>query len=103
MRIYFLQEFFWSYPYLEPLYQAARSYLEIGTRIDLLNARVEVRFSFTFVSRCQLANHHPAPGLARHAYFVEGECQQHPRRALGNNCYLADRSRDHLGNHDYPG
>lgn len=35
-------EFFWSYPDLEPLYQAARSYLEIGQRIDLLNARVVV-------------------------------------------------------------
>jgi uncharacterized Rmd1/YagE family protein len=39
----FFQEFFWSYPDLEPLYQAARSYLEIGQRIDLLNARVAVR------------------------------------------------------------
>jgi len=35
-------DFFWSYPDLEPLYQAARSYLEIGQRIDLLNARVAV-------------------------------------------------------------
>ncbi|KAJ9119036.1 hypothetical protein QFC22_003526 [Naganishia vaughanmartiniae] len=35
-------ELFWTYPDLEPLYQAARSYLEINQRIDLLNARVEV-------------------------------------------------------------
>lgn len=35
-------EFFWSYPDLEPLYLAARSYLEINQRIELLNARVAV-------------------------------------------------------------
>jgi uncharacterized Rmd1/YagE family protein len=31
-----------SFPDLEPLYTAARSYLEISQRIDLLNARVDV-------------------------------------------------------------
>ena len=31
-----------TYPDLQPLYDAARSYLEIPQRIDLLNARVEV-------------------------------------------------------------
>jgi uncharacterized Rmd1/YagE family protein len=36
------QEFFWSFPDLEPLYNAARSYLEISQRVDLLNARVDV-------------------------------------------------------------
>ncbi|GLB39154.1 putative uncharacterised ACR, YagE family COG1723 [Lyophyllum shimeji] len=35
-------EVFWSYPDLQPLYEAARSYLEIPQRIDLLNTRVEV-------------------------------------------------------------
>ncbi|TYJ56548.1 hypothetical protein B9479_002795 [Cryptococcus floricola] len=35
-------EFFWTFPDLEPLYNAARSYLEIGQRVDLLNARVDV-------------------------------------------------------------
>lgn len=35
-------EVFWSYPDLQPLYDAARSYLEIPQRIDLLNTRVEV-------------------------------------------------------------
>nr|ODN85401.1 cytoplasmic protein [Cryptococcus depauperatus CBS 7841]ODN89855.1 cytoplasmic protein [Cryptococcus depauperatus CBS 7855] len=35
-------EFFWSFPDLEPLYNAARSYLEIGQRVELLNARVDV-------------------------------------------------------------
>lgn len=31
-----------SYPDLQPLYDAARSYLEIPQRMDLLNTRVEV-------------------------------------------------------------
>jgi uncharacterized Rmd1/YagE family protein len=35
-------EVFWSYPDLRPLYDAARSYLEIPQRINLLNTRVEV-------------------------------------------------------------
>ncbi|WWC72791.1 uncharacterized protein I206_106755 [Kwoniella pini CBS 10737] len=35
-------EFFWTFPDLEPLYGAARSYLEIGQRVDSLNARVDV-------------------------------------------------------------
>ena len=39
------QEFFWSFPDLEPLYNAARSYLEISQRVDLLNARVDVSHS----------------------------------------------------------
>ncbi|KAI0293973.1 hypothetical protein BC826DRAFT_1091733 [Russula brevipes] len=33
---------FWAYPDLRPLYDAARSYLEIPQRINLLNTRVEV-------------------------------------------------------------
>ena len=32
-----------SYPDLQPLYEAARSYLEIPQRVNLLNTRVEVR------------------------------------------------------------
>ncbi|KIJ61433.1 hypothetical protein HYDPIDRAFT_96610 [Hydnomerulius pinastri MD-312] len=35
-------EVFWTYPDLQPLYDAARSYLEIPQRLDLLNTRVEV-------------------------------------------------------------
>ncbi|KIM59110.1 hypothetical protein SCLCIDRAFT_1188115 [Scleroderma citrinum Foug A] len=35
-------EVFWSYPDLQPLYDAARSYLEIPQRIELLNTRLEV-------------------------------------------------------------
>jgi uncharacterized Rmd1/YagE family protein len=31
-----------TFPDLEPLYNACRQYLEIGQRIDLLNARVDV-------------------------------------------------------------
>ncbi|KDQ60179.1 hypothetical protein JAAARDRAFT_191579 [Jaapia argillacea MUCL 33604] len=35
-------EVFWTFPDLQPLYEAARSYLEIPQRINLLNTRVEV-------------------------------------------------------------
>ncbi|KAK0446023.1 uncharacterized protein EV420DRAFT_1716747 [Desarmillaria tabescens] len=35
-------EVFWSFPDLQPLYDAARSYLEIPQRVILLNSRVEV-------------------------------------------------------------
>ncbi|KAF9068905.1 hypothetical protein BDP27DRAFT_1326487 [Rhodocollybia butyracea] len=35
-------EVFWSFPDLQPLYDAARQYLEIPQRINLLNTRVEV-------------------------------------------------------------
>jgi len=35
-------EVFWTYPDLQPLYEAARSYLEIPQRVGLLNTRVEV-------------------------------------------------------------
>jgi len=35
-------EVFWSFPDLQPLYEACRSYLEIPQRINLLNTRVEV-------------------------------------------------------------
>ncbi|GBE87409.1 Sporulation protein [Sparassis crispa] len=35
-------EVFWTYPDLQPLYDAARGYLEIPQRINLLNTRVEV-------------------------------------------------------------
>ncbi|VDC07487.1 unnamed protein product [Peniophora sp. CBMAI 1063] len=35
-------EVFWTYPDLQPLYDAARSYLEIPQRIQLLDTRVEV-------------------------------------------------------------
>ena len=40
-----------TYPDLQPLYDAARSYLEIPQRINLLNARVEVRRISTRVLR----------------------------------------------------
>eukprot|EP01137_Pigoraptor_chileana_P012629 Opistho-2@65214 len=38
-----IPEFFWSVPdYLVDLYKAARQYLEINARVDVLNARLEV-------------------------------------------------------------
>jgi uncharacterized Rmd1/YagE family protein len=35
-------EIFWSEPHLEPLYAAARGYLEISQRVELLNQRCSV-------------------------------------------------------------
>jgi uncharacterized Rmd1/YagE family protein len=73
-RVTRCQEFFWSYPDLEPLYQAARSYLEIGTRIDLLNARVEVSsYDFFSVPEPWLKNTRRSLGPPRHAYPAQGE------------------------------
>ena len=43
LRINILTFSLQSFPDLQPLYDAARSYLEIPQRVDLLNARVEVR------------------------------------------------------------
>lgn len=45
-----------TFPDLEPLYNAARSYLEIGQRIDLLNARVDVRTAVLVMNRLVLTN-----------------------------------------------
>lgn len=60
-----------TYPDLQPLYDAARSYLEIPQRINLLNTRVEVR---TITG--QRARHIDSgcflSGLARHAPITEG-------------------------------
>ncbi|KAJ9105956.1 hypothetical protein QFC19_003291 [Naganishia cerealis] len=71
-------ELFWTYPDLEPLYQAARSYLEINQRIDLLNARVEASdaLQILLAQLSDLPACHFYIGLARYAYPVEGECQQ---------------------------
>ena len=35
-------ELFWAEPQLEPVYQAARGYLEINQRLSLLNQRLDV-------------------------------------------------------------
>ncbi len=51
-------EIFWSQPDLEPLYSAARSYLEIPQRIDLLNARVEVLQDMLQLLKDQVSSSH---------------------------------------------
>ncbi|KAE8221531.1 hypothetical protein CF319_g5126 [Tilletia indica] len=51
-------EIFWSQPDLEPLYSAARSYLEIPQRIDLLNARVEVLQDMLQLLKDQVTSSH---------------------------------------------
>jgi uncharacterized Rmd1/YagE family protein len=35
-------EFFWEYPELEPLYMMTANYLDIRTRVEVLNQRLDV-------------------------------------------------------------
>ncbi|PKI84964.1 sporulation protein rmd1 [Malassezia vespertilionis] len=51
-------EIFWAQPDLEPLYSAARSYLEIPQRIDLLNMRVEVLQDMLQLLKDQVTSSH---------------------------------------------
>lgn len=51
-------EIFWRQPDLEPLYSAARSYLEIPQRIDLLNTRVEVLQDMLQLLKDQVTSSH---------------------------------------------
>ncbi|WFD30584.1 sporulation protein rmd1 [Malassezia sp. CBS 17886] len=51
-------EIFWSQPDLEPLYSAARSYLEIPQRIELLNMRVEVLQDMLQLLKDQVTSSH---------------------------------------------
>lgn len=37
-----IPEFFWDYPELEPLYKMVAKYLEIGTRVEVLNQRLDL-------------------------------------------------------------
>ncbi|ODQ53666.1 DUF155-domain-containing protein [Saitoella complicata NRRL Y-17804] len=51
-------ELFWAEPQLEPIYQAARSYLEINQRVSLLNQRVEVISDLLSMLKEQLTHSH---------------------------------------------
>ncbi|KAK9465513.1 hypothetical protein V1512DRAFT_287458 [Lipomyces arxii] len=51
-------ELMWSQPELEPLYQAARSYLEISQRVSLLNSRLEVISDLLQMLKEQLGHVH---------------------------------------------
>ena len=51
-------EIFWRQPDLEPLYSAARSYLEIPQRIELLNTRVEVLQDMLQLLKDQVTSSH---------------------------------------------
>lgn len=51
-------EIFWAQPDLEPLYSAARSYLEIPQRIELLNARVDVLQDMLQLLKDQVTSSH---------------------------------------------
>lgn len=61
-----------SYPDLQPLYDAARSYLEIPQRINLLNTRVEVRLSHSISSRESGHSTDHTTGSSRHAAASQG-------------------------------
>ena len=37
-----IPEFFWEYPELEPLYMIVANYLDLQTRVDVLNHRLDV-------------------------------------------------------------
>lgn len=60
-----------SFPDLQPLYDAARSYLEIPQRINLLNTRVEVRSSH--VMAYLILRDRNLVGSARYAPTLEGD------------------------------
>jgi hypothetical protein len=87
------------------MYEAARSYLELPQRIDLLNARVEVRtlrLAVEFQTASLLlryllsyANVYAALlGSARHAQAAQRVCHKSARGAVGADCDCAHRYRD---------
>lgn len=51
-------ELIWSEPHLEPIYQAARGYLEINQRVELLNQRLEVISDLLQMLKEQLGHSH---------------------------------------------
>lgn len=51
-------ELMWTEPHLEPIYQAARGYLEITQRIGLLNQRLEVISDLLQMLKEQLGHAH---------------------------------------------
>lgn len=51
-------ELMWAEPQLEPIYQAARGYLEINQRVSLLNARLEVISDLLQMLKEQLSQMH---------------------------------------------
>ncbi len=83
-----------SYPDLQPLYDAARSYLEIPQRINLLNTRVEVRISPSISSRKSKQNIDRTAGASRHAATAQGIRVEQTCRTTGTNRYLPHRNRN---------
>ena len=83
-----------SYPDLQPLYDAARSYLEIPQRINLLNSRVEERIAVSSIRVSSPTDARPNLGTPRHASVVERVCFEPTRRASGEDRHRIDRDRD---------
>lgn len=51
-------ELMWAEPHLEPIYQAARGYLEINQRVEILNQRLEVISDLLQMLKEQLGHSH---------------------------------------------
>lgn len=80
-----------TYPDLQPLYDAARSYLEIPQRINLLNTRVQV--SSIRCLQPPLTVLRPT-GPPRHVAASQGVGVQSTRRKAGADRHRANRRRD---------
>lgn len=86
-----------TYPDLQPLYDAARSYLEIPQRLNLLNTRVAVGSAHTTRDQDPLIDIGRAlnlPGSAGHAPAAERDRVQPSRRTPRDYCNLAYRRGD---------
>ena len=51
-------EFFWDYPELEPLYKLSANYLDIKTRVEVLNHRLDVVHELFQMLGTELNNQH---------------------------------------------
>ena len=53
-------EFFWEYPELEPLYKVTANYLDVKTRVEVLNHRLDVVHELFEMLGTELNNQHAA-------------------------------------------
>jgi hypothetical protein len=80
--------FFQSFPDLQPLYDAARSYLEIPQRINLLNTRVEVGLSHVMTSL--VIENQKFVGFAGYAPAFEGDGVEQTLRTPRTDRHCSD-------------
>lgn len=55
-----LPEFFWEHPHLEPLYQMVANYLDIRSRVEVLNHRLDIMHELYEVLAGELNHQHSA-------------------------------------------